>query len=71
MIYTQTNLLHTVSQVEVCPAFQVDDNVYERCGRFEKVAKGWQLLLMQIRFCSWQIIFRAKAGTALVCNCKT
>ena len=71
MISTQTNLLHTVSQAEECPAFQVDDNIYERCGRFEKVAKGWQLLLMQIRFCSWQIIFRAKAGTALVCNCKT
>ena len=24
--------------VEVFPAFQVDDNVYEMCGRIEKVA---------------------------------
>ena len=60
-----------MTQVEVFPAFQVDDNVYEMCGRIEKVAKGWQLLLMQIRFRSSQIIFRAKAGKALVCNCKT
>ena len=59
-----------MTQVEVFPAFQVDDNVYEMCGRIENVAKGWQLLLMQIRFVARRLFLGPRPGRPWCANAK-